>query len=57
MTRRVIWLFPGDGNWYRIEVPYSEEFAEELHCGHKPAWRALLGGLSKLVEAGRTAAE
>lgn len=51
--RHIIWVFPNDGNWYRIELPYSDEYAEELLHGDPRAWHCLLGALGQLVEAGR----
>lgn len=50
---RTIYVFP-DGEpdpapWYRLELPYPDEFAEELLHGEPRAWTALLEAMTMLL--------
>jgi len=52
-AKRTIYVFPGNGTWYRVEIPYADEFAESLGAGDNYAWASVLGVISKLLaEAG-----
>lgn len=59
--RHTIWVFePAEAEedndrWFKIELPYSDDFAEALHEGDRRAWGAILTGLHSLVDTARHA--
>lgn len=50
---RTIWVFPDDGHWYEVGLPYDAKFAAALGRKHDPAWRVLLGVIEQVLEAAR----